>query len=151
MTVRRASTYMTNDPYTLNICLDRTQEARGTLYIDDEKSYAYRSGSYIYLNLRFIAGLITIQKVDPTSSFSTAAVIERIEIAGMNVSTTPTVALLVSGTEEVTASVTKVGNAIVITNTKIDLSKDWIITLSSSCRMLIGMLIFWQILFMFII
>lgn len=40
---------MHDDPYTLIVCLDKNGEAKGTLYMDDEKSYEYRQGKYLYV------------------------------------------------------------------------------------------------------
>lgn len=51
--VRRASTLMRDDPVTLIVCLDKNGAAKGTLYTDDEKSYAYREGKYLYTEFHF--------------------------------------------------------------------------------------------------
>ncbi|XP_073815599.1 neutral alpha-glucosidase AB-like isoform X2 [Musca autumnalis] len=48
--IRRSSPLMKNDPYTLIVCLDRNGKAEGTLYLDDEKSFDYRQGKFIYIN-----------------------------------------------------------------------------------------------------
>lgn len=40
--VRRASTLMREDPYTLVVALDTDRKAQGTLYIDDEHTFDYR-------------------------------------------------------------------------------------------------------------
>ncbi len=46
--VRRASTLMWRDPFTLLITADKKGEASGDLYLDDGDSYAYQSGAYIH-------------------------------------------------------------------------------------------------------
>jgi alpha 1,3-glucosidase len=51
--IRRASTLMKDDPYTLVVAVDKNKSAKGTLYIDDEKSFEYRQGKYLYLEFEF--------------------------------------------------------------------------------------------------
>lgn len=57
--IRRAATLMTHDPVTLMVALDKELSARGTLYLDDEKTYDYRNGKYTYLNLEFKDNVLT--------------------------------------------------------------------------------------------
>lgn len=40
--VRRASSLMREDPYTLVVALDAEGKAQGTLYMDDEHTFEYR-------------------------------------------------------------------------------------------------------------
>jgi len=51
--IRRSSILMHDDPYTLVVALDGNKHAKGTLYIDDEKSFEYRQGKYLYLEFEF--------------------------------------------------------------------------------------------------
>lgn len=44
---------MASDPYTLLIALDSSQEATGTVYIDDGSSYEYEKGAVIYQSLSY--------------------------------------------------------------------------------------------------
>lgn len=46
--VRRASTLMWADPFTLVAGLDKSGNAVGTLYLDDGDSYAYEKGEYVF-------------------------------------------------------------------------------------------------------
>ena len=41
--IRRSSALMANDPITLIVALDKSNKAKGSLYIDDGKSYNYRT------------------------------------------------------------------------------------------------------------
>ncbi|XP_004521723.1 neutral alpha-glucosidase AB isoform X2 [Ceratitis capitata] len=92
--IRRAATLMKNDPYTLVVCLDRAGKAQGTLYIDDEKSYAYRKGEFNYLLFEFENGQLNVNfKSKP--NFKTTAWIERVVIAGLD--RTPKSATLIVG------------------------------------------------------
>ncbi|XP_034478778.1 neutral alpha-glucosidase AB [Drosophila innubila] len=80
---RRASTLMLHDPYTLIICLDRQGKADGTLYLDDEKSYAYRDGQHIYVNYEFANNQLTNRFIGKPK-YKSDAWIERIVIAGLD-------------------------------------------------------------------
>lgn len=53
MRIRRSAVLMKNDPLTLVVAVDCNGHAKGTLYIDDEKSFAYRQGKYLYLEFEF--------------------------------------------------------------------------------------------------
>jgi mannosyl-oligosaccharide alpha-1,3-glucosidase len=59
MRIRRSAILMHDDPYTLVVALDANKRAKGTLYIDDEKSYDYRQGKYLYLDLEFKDGVLS--------------------------------------------------------------------------------------------
>jgi alpha 1,3-glucosidase len=59
MRIRRSSILMHDDPYTLVVALDANKHAKGTLYIDDEKSFAYRQGKYLYLEFEFKDGVLS--------------------------------------------------------------------------------------------
>lgn len=83
MRPRRSSPLMKNDPYTFVICLDANKQASGTVYADDEKSYEYRSGNYIYAKVEFRDTAITYQFPEPNATFDTAAWVERIVVAGL--------------------------------------------------------------------
>lgn len=80
---RRSSKLMLNDPYTLVICLDRQGKAAGTLYLDDEKSYAYRDGEFIYVNFEFGDNQLTNRFIGKPK-YKSESWIERIIIAGLD-------------------------------------------------------------------
>ncbi|KAH8416821.1 hypothetical protein KR222_005999, partial [Zaprionus bogoriensis] len=80
---RRSSKLMLNDPYTLVICLDRQGKAAGTLYLDDEKSYDYRDGQYVYVNFEFGENQLTNRFIGKPK-YKSETWIERIVIAGLN-------------------------------------------------------------------
>jgi alpha 1,3-glucosidase len=41
------------------VALDANKQAKGTLYIDDEKSFAYRQGKYLYIEFEFKDGVLS--------------------------------------------------------------------------------------------
>lgn len=57
--IRRASTLMHDDPFTLIVAVDKDKKAKGTLYIDDEKSFEYRQGKYLYLEFEFTDNVLS--------------------------------------------------------------------------------------------
>ncbi|XP_013145415.1 PREDICTED: neutral alpha-glucosidase AB [Papilio polytes] len=81
--VRRSSTLMANDPFTLVVTLDANNTAHGTLYIDDGETYEYKNNKYIYAKIAYEPNQMTYTLVNPSSEFSTRAWIERIVIAGV--------------------------------------------------------------------
>lgn len=95
---RRSSTQMINDPYTLVIALNSTQEAEGELYIDDGKSFEFLQGAYIHRRFVFSNGKLSSSNVVGPSSlslgkqdrFSSDCIIDRIIILGYSLGSTKT-------------------------------------------------------------
>merc|ERR1711920_531149 len=84
--IRRSSTCMHQDPFTIAIYLDpKSQNAQGHLYIDDYKTQNYTKGQMLDVMFKFSGG-----KLSGDSSFdlgpqtgSVATEIERVEIYGL--------------------------------------------------------------------
>uniref|UniRef100_A0A2M4BCF3 Glucosidase II subunit alpha n=2 Tax=Anopheles marajoara TaxID=58244 RepID=A0A2M4BCF3_9DIPT len=81
--IRRASTLMIHDPYTLVVALNREGTATGTLYMDDETSYEYRRGHYLYLQFEYRDGVLSSRKIDTTATFPTKSWLERVVFVGL--------------------------------------------------------------------
>lgn len=81
--IRRASTLMKNDPYTLVVALDRLGKAKGTLYIDDEISYEYRNGKFIYVEYEF-SDYKLVNRFIGKPNYKTESWMERIIIVGLD-------------------------------------------------------------------
>ncbi|KAH0541134.1 neutral alpha-glucosidase AB [Cotesia glomerata] len=81
MRLRRSTVAMKNDPYTLFVIADKSGSASGTLYIDDESSFEYRHGKYVYLKLSFDGKTLSSKYINKLASFSTASWLERVDIA----------------------------------------------------------------------
>lgn len=64
--VRRSSTQMVNDPYTLVVALDSKNQAKGDLYIDDGHSFDYQQGAYVYRKFAFTNNKLTNTHSQPT-------------------------------------------------------------------------------------
>lgn len=74
---------MIHDPYTLIVALDKNHQAKGTLFIDDEKSYKYRSEEFIYTEFTFKEDTLR-SKFIGTPKYSTKSWLERVVIVGLD-------------------------------------------------------------------
>ncbi|KDP24259.1 hypothetical protein JCGZ_26689 [Jatropha curcas] len=80
---RRSSTQMVDDPYTLVIALNSSQEAEGELYIDDGKSFEFTQGAYMHRRFVFSDGALTSSNLNNGKSQSSSnCVVERIILLG---------------------------------------------------------------------
>ncbi|XP_070495450.1 neutral alpha-glucosidase AB [Chironomus tepperi] len=84
MRIRRSAVLMENDPITLIVAVDSDKRAKGTLYLDDEKSFAYRQGKYLYIEFEFKDGVLSSQLIDETASYTTKVWLERVIIVGLD-------------------------------------------------------------------
>ncbi|XP_055711223.1 neutral alpha-glucosidase AB [Phlebotomus papatasi] len=127
--IRRAATLMTHDPVTLMVALDKEHSARGTLYLDDEKTYDYRNGKYTYLNLEFKDNVLTAKKNDEKANYDTKSWLERVVIVGLD--HVPKYATLDMSrlSESVTLEVMKQGESVIIRKPGVILSQEWTIQL----------------------
>lgn len=80
---RPSSIQMINDPVSLFVAVNIDKKATGTLYIDDEKSYEYRRGKYIYLQFEFNDNILTSTYVDGQANYATESKLGRIVVAGL--------------------------------------------------------------------
>ncbi|GLH04970.1 uncharacterized protein GBIM_10615, partial [Gryllus bimaculatus] len=80
--IRRAASLSLDDPFTLLVALDVNGTASGTVYIDDGRSYEYKQGKYLYLDLKFEGKTLTSRFIDKNSKFPTKAWLERVVIIG---------------------------------------------------------------------
>ncbi|XP_015112799.1 neutral alpha-glucosidase AB [Diachasma alloeum] len=81
MRIRRSTAAMKNDPYTLVVIADAEGNASGKLYIDDESSFEYRHGKYVYLRLSFDGKVLKSGYIDNLANLETASWLERVDIA----------------------------------------------------------------------
>lgn len=81
MRIRRSTVAMKSDPYTLVVILDDDKRANGTLYIDDEVSFEYRHGKYLYLQLSFDGLKLESKFISKRATYETKSWLERVDIA----------------------------------------------------------------------
>uniref|UniRef100_A0A0B7B5A3 Glycoside hydrolase family 31 N-terminal domain-containing protein n=1 Tax=Arion vulgaris TaxID=1028688 RepID=A0A0B7B5A3_9EUPU len=84
MRVRRSSSLMSKDPFTLIVCLDITGSAEGNVYVDNYHSLDYRNGDYVKVNLTFHNLKLEGKLLHKGPNFSTKEWIERVIIVGIN-------------------------------------------------------------------
>ncbi|XP_065140489.2 neutral alpha-glucosidase AB isoform X2 [Paramisgurnus dabryanus] len=80
--IRRSSSCMDNDPYTLYVALGSQGSAQGELYIDDFHTFNFEKNQFIHRHLSFSAGTLSSSNLAPDSQFSTGSWIEKIIIFG---------------------------------------------------------------------
>ncbi|XP_073695505.1 neutral alpha-glucosidase AB isoform X1 [Garra rufa] len=80
--VRRSSSCMENDPYTLYVALNSQGSAEGELYIDDFHTFNFKAKQFVHRHLSFSANSLSSRNLAPDSQFSTASWIEKIVIIG---------------------------------------------------------------------
>jgi len=79
--VRRSSALMHDDPITLHVAVDRERKARGTLYIDDGRTFDYKSGASIYVEFRYEDKVLTAKMLQPAGT-ETKVWLEKVIILG---------------------------------------------------------------------
>jgi len=86
--VRRSSSLMVKDPYTLFVALDSKGEASGELYIDDGHSFDYQRGQFVRRKFSFSNGRLSAS-ASTLKSPGTLAIdntIERVVVIGLQTS-----------------------------------------------------------------
>ncbi|KAM4733138.1 neutral alpha-glucosidase AB isoform 4-T4 [Anableps anableps] len=80
--VRRSSTCMEHDPYTLYVALNNQRTAEGELYIDDGHTFNYEKKEFIHRRFSFTNGVLSSVNLEPDAQFTTKSWVERIIILG---------------------------------------------------------------------
>ncbi|XP_064483877.1 neutral alpha-glucosidase AB-like isoform X9 [Ornithodoros turicata] len=81
--IRRCSALGREDPYTLQIALNREGDyAEGDLYVDDGVGFRYRNGDLLLLKFHMEGSTISSKLVEGPGSFKTSAWLERIRVSG---------------------------------------------------------------------
>lgn len=120
---------MTNDPYSLVVCVNSASMASGTLYIDDEKSFNYQNNSYLYISFEFADLKLTKSKVDSAATYATTTQLEQITVAGLKKAITT--AIISQGSTSTTMNVTQDANfVVVLQNPGVRMIDEWTITFS---------------------
>ncbi|XP_042909479.1 neutral alpha-glucosidase AB isoform X2 [Parasteatoda tepidariorum] len=83
--IRRSASLTYNDPYTLDIALDKAGSfANGTLYMDDFDSFRYRQGSYLLLKFTYDKNYINSKIIGGPGEFRTNSWLEKIIVVGLD-------------------------------------------------------------------
>eukprot|EP00931_Biecheleriopsis_adriatica_P116841 TRINITY_DN92428_c0_g1_i1.p1 TRINITY_DN92428_c0_g1~~TRINITY_DN92428_c0_g1_i1.p1 ORF type:complete len:1051 (-),score=245.11 TRINITY_DN92428_c0_g1_i1:44-2815(-) len=86
--MRRSSSCMSMDPFTLNVYLEpETGRAKGRVYIDDYKTRSHEDGDFVDIDLEFQDGILRVSevrgKLSEAAEQSISTEIERVEIFGL--------------------------------------------------------------------
>jgi len=80
--IRRSSALMHDDPITLHIAVNREGKARGSLYIDDGRTFDYKTGGKsIYVEFKFEDEVLTAKMLQPAGT-ETKVWLEKVIILG---------------------------------------------------------------------
>jgi len=86
--VRRSSTQMAVDPYTLVVALDSNGRAEGELYVDDGHSFDYTKGHFVHRLFKFQNNQLTsvpaTNSHTKSSGFDPKTTVERIVVYGLS-------------------------------------------------------------------
>jgi len=124
--LRRSTSQMTSDPYTLTIALDKESKAKGTLFVDDGHSFNYQKGDFVYTNLQFENFELTNEG---KSSFQVTNTVEKIRILGLN-SIPKSVVLLEGGKSVDLEGYLENPYSFVIRNPNVNVGNSWKIKLN---------------------
>ncbi|XP_048086916.1 neutral alpha-glucosidase AB isoform X2 [Alosa alosa] len=81
--VRRSSSCMENDPYTLIVALNPQRTAEGELYIDDGHTFSFDTKKeFIHRSLTFANNVLSTRNLCPESQLSSPSWIEKVIILG---------------------------------------------------------------------
>jgi len=84
MRVRRSTKSMRDDPYTLYVAVEsESKSASGTLYIDDEETFAYKKGAFCDVEFAFGEDGLLISKSACGKGFEREINVERIVVLGL--------------------------------------------------------------------
>lgn len=121
---------MRDDPYTLVICLNANEQAFGTLYIDDEESFDYRQGKYLYQRFDYANGQLSNERLDALADYNSKTQIKKIIVAGMK-KTLKSIVKTVE-TVETELAFSEMSDYVVVDNVNINVNDMWQMDFKSS-------------------
>lgn len=131
---KRSSVHMVDDPISLFIAVNKEGKAQGTLYIDDEESYNYRRGKYLYLEFYFNGTTLTSKFIDHQANFTTKSQLTRIVIAGRDKASAYATLETSDGKSAQIEVIDVNENYFTIQSPDVNLGTEWSITLSGAGR-----------------
>lgn len=82
--IRRASSLGYEDPYSLVVALDKSGlHANGTIYMDDNYSFEYKTGQFIFLSVAYTDGILKSRNMNINRSYKSQAWLERVTVLGL--------------------------------------------------------------------
>lgn len=126
---------MKDDPYTLVVCLDRNEIATGTLYTDDETSYDYRNGKYIYQTLQFSNSVLTKVNSQTHENYDSKSNLTTVVVAGLK--QLPKRVILKYMSEEKDLHFESKDQTIFVHEINVPIQSQWSVTLSGNSGYLV--------------
>ncbi|CAF0929444.1 unnamed protein product [Brachionus calyciflorus] len=130
--LRRSTTQMADDPFTLTVCLDTQNSATGQLYFDDGFSYNYnKTNEFVYREFSISNNKLVSRNLSPESQLKTFAWLERVIIYG--VKTQPKSITLENSEKQSTQlqfSYDSNSNVLLIRKPGVKINTDWSILIS---------------------
>lgn len=137
-TAKKSSVLMIDDPISLFVAIDAEGKAQGTLFIDDEESYEYRHGKYLYLQFEFHNNTMTSKSIDSTSNYLTKSQLHEIIIAGVEKVPTSAIIKLSNGQSNQLEISSTSGSFFIIKVSNVSLNDEWTLTLNGAKKNVIG-------------
>lgn len=132
---RNASIYMKDDPISLMIALDKDGYAEGTLFTDDQPTFAYFQGFFAYQKFTFHDHKLMMEFVDHTTQHYPMNLLGNIFIAGLDFTPNLAVAKHSESGEEKTLTIEVKDTHVVIDASEIFISDVlWTIEVNSGLR-----------------
>ena len=134
MRLRRSSTLMHHDPYTLIVALDANGEAGGDLYMDDENSFDYQSkGAFRMRTFSWAASTLSSTAGPGTrpenENFKPRNTLERVVVVGVKQPPTSVSVTDGKGARTATFDYNAQMQLLTIRKPNVPMSSDWTIAL----------------------
>ncbi|XP_054648426.1 neutral alpha-glucosidase AB isoform X2 [Dunckerocampus dactyliophorus] len=123
--VRRSSTCMEHDPYTLYVALSRQRAAEGELYIDDGHTFNFEKKEFIHRRLSFANNILSSVNLAPDAQFSTRSFVERILILGASKPTKVTLKTADGKTSQLEFEFNSTTSVLTLRNPGMNAGTDW--------------------------
>jgi alpha 1,3-glucosidase len=127
--VRRSSVLMKDDPYTLIVAIDLKGMAKGSLYIDDEESFEYRNGHFVFIEYKYINNQL-ISKCLHCDDFNTKSWVEKVMIVGIpSIFKKASIQVNNSSSVELTVLYNTNNQVLTVRKPAVGIAQNWTITL----------------------
>nr|XP_057919714.1 neutral alpha-glucosidase AB isoform X3 [Doryrhamphus excisus] len=128
--VRRSSTCMEHDPYTLYVALNRQRAAEGELYVDDGHTFSFEEKKeFIHRRLSFANNILSSVNLAPDAHFSTRSFIERILILGTSKPTKATLKTADGRTSQLDFDFNATTSVLTLRKPGMNAGSDWTVAL----------------------
>lgn len=129
---RKASIYMKNDPISFVVALDKDGKAEGSLFVDDEMSFAYLQGFYAYYSLKFHENKFSINLIDHQTRFLAMNKIGSIFIMGSKYQSSDVAKAIYENGNEQILTVVNVGDVFTIDASQLNIADNMYIEITTS-------------------